>query len=539
MRQRDYKRSKSARRARIPCSVCNRVLTVAKRPATRGLISLTVAVILAGASLDAAAAAWSIEDFNRRKPDWDRMGGARTTLTLEGRYSLLSGQTLRFTHCDLTFRLPDASSQLIGRSQTIEVSGRLVREDRRLHFAVDHLKELPTDAETFRSRQMKLANPQPAELYELANWAARRGRFYDDTELIELASEAYRQGIVLEWRKLPKDDSDARFALAAKVAKLQLPDSLRLELVHEALHVAWRLLPKTGGNEEQRRPLANRIAKELPGSSVPLPDPQPKLRQKYLEDPLATYQAADADQRERLHRILYSAIALELIEFEVRKNGGNGFEIARQIETQLPELLELAASYRERELDDRLSNVGTAGRQEMLELVSLFRGRNDDKRAQETLRKWLVAREKKLRPDGPEGLMQLAREYIDLLKDEERATSLLIEADELSPNSDVIVKQLERLGYRKENGRWTNDRRPPSPAKSEIDKAVDEGRVAIGMTAEQVLTSLGTPDTVARMATSRAICAVWRYDSGLTIHLKHPIRRPEPTVVAVSHIRGH
>jgi len=456
---------------------------------------------------------------------------------LEGRYSLYSTNLIKFNNCELSFRPSKKLVRPRGPSKTIEVSGQIAKDGGRLYFSFDRIRGLPSDIETVRLRQTQFRNPNPEDWYALADWARNRAKFYDDKQLASEAESAYVNGIHLERRQLKHNLPAQLLRLAEQAAKFQLPESLRLEFLHEAHYLSWQELREV---RKDTAKLIERVAKDLPGSTVPLKTAQPQMQESYFKAPVSVYRKSDEQQRNLLHRMFYGRVVLEHILNTAEPDGSNGFKTAQLIDQRLAEMHELAESYRDRELDYRLSNVANASRRDMSDLTDQFRSRNNEQKARETVANWMTAREQLLRKEGPEGLLQLAQEYLEIMKDPQTAAKLLMEADKKLPDAKEIVARLDRLGYVKVNGQWENKQQLEIRPENEIDRAMREGIVVVGMTAKQVRKTLGGPNSIARIATEGKIAEVWIYgernSSLLVIQLVRRIQRPQAKVVGISQV---
>jgi len=479
-----------------------------------------------------------VEEFNALKAQWPDMLGRH--LRIEGRYALMGKNLLRLKKCDLSFRSREDLPKLSGRSRTVEVSGRLTRENGKLFFLVEELLELPTDMEQLRKGRGRLDPSKAQQWYRLAAWAEHRAKFYDDVELAQEARKVYRDGVRIERSRLRENNPRGLFALAEKAAKFGLDESVSLELIHEACFLLWKEAERSNEVKSLRQ-VAATVAEKLPGARAPLSAPSEELRKRYLADPVATYEKADASTRKLLHRILHNEILLAAILKDAAPDGRNGMEVAAEIETQLPEYREMALAYRQRGIAYRAAHITAASRAEMLELVELLKKDGQPERARALILRWLQAQEKTLRQDGPDGLRRLAMEYETLLQDKQTAVKFLVEAYRLSQGAREIAAELERRGYRRAGQRWVTLKEFAKTPEGRIAQAMREGRVVEGMTAEQVRKTLGAPSFVGRAATDGVFAEVWVYGenrgSRLAIHLSRPLSSRDLKVVAVVPLR--
>lgn len=477
-------------------------------PAVALAVLLSFAV-LAPIAEAAEPATWSIETFNSKRDDWETLVGI--PLKVEGRYSSLGKDLLRFTNCPLSFVLSPDVPPPAAKSRRVEVTGRLTKQEGKLVFRVERLRELPSELVELRTRARQFRNAAPSDWYELGDWGAGRAKFYEDAELARAAREIYTQGILLERDRLPRDEVEGLLALADKAKQFGLTESLRSELAYEGLQRRWDALRRNDGSPEELEALAAAIAERLPESRTPLNPPQPRLHEKYRTSPLGVYRDSGSDDRQKLHRIFYTDVALRIILQQAREDGRNGFDVAQKIDEQVPEQRALAESYRDRAMTFRLARIGTAGRQDALNLAEQFRQRNQPEKARETLRNWIKSREPLLRQDGTAGLIRLADDYLSLLEDDRTAAALLIEAYELDPQLEETATRLSRLGYQLRDGKWLNPRQAANEPEDPVRQAMREGRVIVGMSDEEVRKSLGRPTSIARAATAAHVSEIWIY----------------------------
>ena len=470
----------------------------------------------------AAESVWSVESLNSRKAEWDQLVGP--TIRIEGRITLHGKGQLRLAKCELVFHASEAQLRALNGKRTVELAGKLKKDDGKVSFEVAQIQVVPTDVEQFESRTVKLRNPRPGEWYELGDWAAGRGRFYDDAELMKKALVAYANGVKIEWRALPADDGEARIRLANKVEEYKLPDEQRMEILHEGYWQLWQTALKAKPPDPAIwSQLATRLADDLPGCTQPLPQFPGELKQRYEQKALTLYRESPEATRQQLHRLFYAAVVLKPIVLEAAADGRDGNVIADRIEQAVPEEQALAGKYREKKLAWRLERAATSTRQEIEQLANDYRSRQQPVLARQALQTWLQAREGRMREDGSTGLMQLAEDYLTLLRDETKAASLLKEAHKLDPAFEDVTRKLESLGYKLERGAWTKEVAGKPAGDTPKPEATSTGGIAIGMTAS-ALKARTPPDSISRAITSTGFVEVWCYgirgNSRLIVHLE-------------------
>jgi hypothetical protein len=468
---------------------------------------LMAAILLGvtGSTLAAAEAVWSIEKLNAAQANWSQLVG--TPLRVEGRVSSQIGGQIRFVKCDLTFRLAADLDRKLNAAKNLEVLGRLQRDGGKVAFEVSDFKALPTDREQFQSREAALRNPAPNELYELGGWAVQRGTFYNDKELIDLGKGCEQRGLNLELRDLSHDDVEGRFQLAEKAVTLQLPRSLVDEIRHEACrHWLKRILKSPPPDREAFASLEAKVKSLFPDALKPLKAWPTDLTRNYGVDPQETYRQADSNQRQVLNRLLGADVQWQRILSQAADDGSNGAEIADQIDELVPERHAFAEQFRERALRLRMKGIDTAPRAAALELAAAFRIRQQADLAQETLKKWLVAKERRQRPQEAPQFVELAEDYLALVGDEPKAVALLSEAHRLEPQSADVLQRFAMLGYSFDGVRWKKATAADPPAMPNATSSPPgdiRTLLEIGMTAaelEQLFGGRPTVKTVMRSA---------------------------------------
>jgi hypothetical protein len=129
-------------------------------------------------------------------------------------------------------------------------------------------------------------------------------------------------------------------------------------------------------------------------------------------------------------------------------------------------------------------------------------------------------------------------EYRSLLNRADLAEKLLFETAAKHPDAKQVFERLEQLGYRKKDGRWLSTKDFQAQPEAEIERAMREGRVAVGMTADQVRKSLGQPASRSRAASAGEVSEVWTYgvpgNSRLSVSLVRRRNQSEPVVIQIS-----
>src|SRR5262245_16575417 len=448
--------------------------------------------LLAGAAVQAQAEALSMMQFNDKVEQWRIAEQEPPPLTyiVEGRFAASSSELVRLKgakHVEFLLKAP--LPVLSSKSSNLEVTGKLhyKKASREFTFEVTSVREVPGDLDRFYELRRKLRE-QPAEKwYELGRWARDRGVFYNDHEMLKRSEEALQKGFELERKALAKDHPEELLQLVAKARKMQLGSAIRGELAHEAFQL---LCARSAGRPvADLKSLAGRMAGSLPGCTEPSFLPE-DLATKYKARPLETYASADKYTRKKLHRVLYSDLLLRTITPGLAADGSNGFEIAAQIDREVPEQHSLAESFRNQALQAQAKDVENLTRSQMLDLADRYRGRQQTKEAEKLIETWLTLRLRALDPDDTEGLLELTEDFRRLLKRDDQANRLLIDAWKRNPRAKDVIERLEKDGYRLDGDNWLSAAEFENRPEGKIERAIRASRVEPGMTPSQVRRSL-------------------------------------------------
>ncbi|MGC1272942.1 MAG: hypothetical protein WBC44_04490 [Planctomycetaceae bacterium] len=478
---------------------------------------IALAVLL---PVQAAAATLSMREFLALKPEWDALAESGKSLRIEGRIASASRRLVRLQNCPLDFRpIEKTLPELVRTAVAVEITGRLDHRNTELVFVVSEMIEPASDGEVFALRESALDVTDPADWYELADWADGRGTFYEDRSLLDKAAGARRRGLSLE-RETVAGDAEALARLAKKSGGFGLEETQH-QLAHESLHARWDGLRKN--MKADLKPLTEAIAAQLPGASKPLPEWPAELAASYAKNPIAVYDRTAATEQATLERIFFTDVQQAAIERLAEPAGANGEQIADRLAAALPERPELARVHREREIAFRLKHIATATRAEAMLLARRLNERDRPDAANQALVAWLAAREAAARKEQSLAeLVRVAEDYAQLLNDNETAARLLAELLKDAPESTEIPEKLRQLGYVNDDGEWITKAEAATRPVDPVKLAMREGRVAVNMSPEQVRKTLGTPDQIARAASTAQVHEVWIYGEtgrgGLAVH---------------------
>ena len=457
----------------------------------------------------------TVEEFTAQESKWPSL--LDTTLQIEGRYSGFSDSQLRMDRCKLDFVLASSFPRPAGDSKTIIVKGRLEKRDTKLVFVVSDLKPQLSDVEQFRSLRGKVPSNKPEEWFKLAEFGAKRAKFYRDDALKAEATAAFKQGVLAEHRNLNPPTPDALKALALKLSRWNADPALQLEFIHEALRIEFGHILKTSGSGDGE--LLTAIAKQLPGTDQPLRKEDETVRESYLKSPLLVFKDGDAEQRKKYARAFYAEVMKYRILREAAPDGKNGFDIAFRIESQLPEYQSLAPAYRDKEREYLLERVGSMTRKEMSALVEKYEPLKDPGFLVLIKQRWLLEKEKRIDLKSSRDLVDIGDDYLLIQQDRDSAIRFYKKAYAVSPETQAISDWLKEQGLALHNGNWLAKDAVPQAVEDPLAAAVRAGTVREKMTAEQVRSALGgDPTRRTRIATSGHVQEWWLFeDHGLSV----------------------
>jgi hypothetical protein len=255
-------------------------------------------------------------------------------------------------------------------------------------------------------------------------------------------------------------------------------------------------------------------------SEMEVPD---RLKQGFPRDAVKLYNDGNTSDREILHRLLYRTVRVEQLQATLKADGSNGLELAGLVRDELPEEVAMAASFEQREVDYRLGRISELSRREMQQLLELLNGLKRSDGQDAIIADWLTAQEKRFGTSELAGVLRVADEYlfvfeqwknpahqqkgIDLLK-----SAWAIAAVESPGDAVQIAERLKVLGWEHLNGKWLTTQQMETLPKDDIQVAIRDGRVVKGMTAQQVVQTLGQPERISRFGSAKVMREMWTYD---------------------------
>jgi len=481
------------------------------------------------------AQARSIQEFLQYQEKWEEFTLTEYDWHLEGRFALISGDQMTFTHCPLPILITEEMSRNRGNTGVVEVTGQIVRHNGKLAFRAKSLKSIPRDRDRLRNLRFGIDSTKPEEWYKVADWGHRRAAFYSDKVLEEDARNLDWNGVTTALRRLSLADEAGLEALVTTAREKQMDEELIQRILHDSLQAKRLSLQKQEWNPEAQQQLEKQVFEELPGSRTPLKTWPVDLQKQYTASPSQFYADAKEETRPTLNRIFAVSLLADRFRHETRPDGRNSFEIADRLRTEIPERADLLHDALKNGIRYFQSQVPTMTRSELDQFCQRLERENETLVLQDVKRKWLTAREPFYRQDGARGLADLAEQWLSLLQDQEQATKFYIDSWKANTEYTPATEWLTRHGMKLVNGNWMSAAELAAMPLSPIELAIRDGRVEIGMTRQQVLSALGgAPSSLTRSATSRGVQEWWEYDSaGVVIQFGRSRRQNETLVEKV------
>lgn len=470
----------------------------------------------------------TVPEVLKLKPQWKKLADEGRRLNFEGRFHGRIGDSFRVEKLDIEFRLP-GSIRLPDRMrdrQRMDITGKFAVNGQRMTFIVGELIIRETDLERLSKRVEAVPKDQPDGLLKLAEEYSEIAEFYGDDALAS-EIEDIRLSSVQVMRQMASGDAQ-RLAEVVDLAQSQKVDAGFLQAIgYEILLAQWKAQTE---RSELLKSIQQRNGWDKQEMAVP-----DRLSQGFPKEAVTLYNEGTGRDREILHRLLYRTVRGEQILAMLKPDGSNGLELAGLMRDELPEEAAMAATLEQREVDYRLGRIAQLSRREMQELIELLDGLKRSDARETIIADWLASQEKRFGTSELAGVLRVADEHlfvfeqwknsahqqkgIDLLK-----TAWAIAAVESPGDAVQIAERLKVLGWEHLNGKWLTTRQLETMPKDDIQIAVRDGRVVKGMTAQQVVQTLGQPARISRFGSAKVMRELWTFDgtgsAGLVVRLR-------------------
>jgi len=425
------------------------------------------------------------------------------SLKVTGRFGSATGRKIRLKASAIEFQLaPGAANPRSGFEQ-VELSGRLERAGNRWRFLVDSWGPVADDAEQAARRKMNLKEGDFAALRELAAWADQRAQWYGDVELKGVVDELLSTARTWEEQSARVSGDSARLReMAEEWAKggAALPEVERLR------HAAVAIDFEAARADADLSRLEAEVLEELSGADVPTDEARQAVWPAYRQDRLQVYEGVEHAQRTWLHRCLWVDLVQRRLNQAARKPEVDFVALASEARRLLPDVPGLADQLQRLGLERDEKSVGTLSRLRALALAKRWTELGEPERGKATIRNWLDAQRRGLKPEVAEERCELAADYLELVQDERAAADLWIEAIQRVPNLSDAVQGLARLGYREVAGVWNKG---GGTGAEKMGRA--PGSILAGDSDEQVVRALRNPDGIHRTVTAGQVLEQWVY----------------------------
>ncbi|MCG6157035.1 hypothetical protein [Rubinisphaera margarita] len=492
-----------------------------------------VAALVFSLTVPAAAAqrtSFSIPEFVAVQDQWADLVGE--PLRVEGRYSSFTPTAMRFLKCDLFFYLPSGTPRPLGRSKTLEVTGRLKRDQGELKFMVDSVQQRPADTDQLQISRALLPDNDAEPWYELGEKTVERADFYDDSLLKKLGIDLLERGLQIERSRRAEITPAFLKELSTKAARMGIPANRQQALQHEGLRLQLEQRKSTPTFDWAS--FREQVEKSLPGSIVPLTSLSGKLFDDYRRNPIETYVGASNHARQQLSRLFFLEVLQQEMTDRLSAGGANGDLLAKEYAMVAPDDPDFAQQLRDAALMYRSGNLLSATRTELLSLAQQYCDQGDAKMAEAAMRKWLDHRAGQLDRAGPSDYLQTAVDYDDWLDQRERAKEVLLRGIERYPGDTPLQGLLNKWGFIQQNDKWISSDDAPMVQPNEIELAIQAGRIVPGMKREHVVATIGAPKTVTRIASQSENLLIWNYpDVNLAVRFEQRRQRNDYEVVHV------
>lgn len=362
----------------------------------------------------------------------------------------------------------------------------------------------------------------PGEFEKRAAWAAwaeRRGKEFQDEELLKRAREIELDAVRFEADGRSADSAQHWIKLAHRARAHGLPEPEPSALAHRSFLAR---LEKAKEVEELTR-LVTDIAAFFANSATPVTtDPAELARwdEPYSKNPAEAYRAAPSPVRNALDHRLWADATQRLLERSAESEPRAALKLAERAASQLPDRPKVAERLFEQGLKTETLQIATLRLGEVKSLAQIYRERlHQPDRALDLIRSWLdEQRNHQMSPTDAEGRIALASLYESLIEDQEAAVELLQSAWKIDPQSKEVADAFRRRGFRRVNEEWVESTRRTKPSSNadatsapENDPA-PQNRKLTNMTPAQVRTLLGgKPNRVVFSGSQGQLIEQWIY----------------------------
>lgn len=456
----------------------------------------------------------AVPDVLKQKAEWDSWVDQKKKLRITGRYDGRLSRQFRLAKLPIAFqpsrlsRLPDN----IEKGQRLLVTGTLRKSGTRFLIDVEGIYVDSTDSDRIRNRIRKLKKDDAAGRYSLAEEFTSLAEFYDDSdlkaEIRQLQELAFEQT-----RNLAGNDPQQLLLAADRGAKLGIDSRVLQALRFHAMVSAWqRPGAKAATVIAQIKAFAGWDKKFL------LTDEQSD--NDFLKAASRQYNSATDAVRSQMHRRLYRLVRKSELIGSLR-DASEGLKVASVVEKELPEEIAEIAGLKEQYVKYRMDGIPKLTRRQFEDLDRLLVDLERDPERRPALEQWLKAQDVRLGNEELENIVALSEDYhyaFERWKHPEhkaRGDDLLKKAwlaskDSAPKEAQQLYLVLQQNGWEWLHGKWMTTSEVKNLPKNDIELAMREDRVVVGMTSKQVIGVMNSqPDRKMRVISAKRVHEIW------------------------------
>jgi predicted SprT family Zn-dependent metalloprotease len=451
------------------------------------------------------------DELEKIKPEPDK------SVYVYGKVQVRTGRSgLYLQRCRVRFELLEPERYPSGVTWVF-LRGRFALAQEGWRVEVEDIRRAPSPEQVFDQYVSLLEADDVVGWEEALRWASRLAEDYGVSAMKERIALARQKRLDAELKTIGSGDlRQLEEFLQRREAELPKPTSqiLRHRLARLHLHEVQR---RTDAGADEWLTLARRLEQLLPRGRVAGRRLNGAQEAQYQADPENFYRE-HPELQASCDRLLvatawihyYRKRSHEAAEGELR-------DLAREATKALPDFGYIGAELWRlwvRRQRDRLRELM---RTDALELVDTIRKvLRDEELAKAVLAAWLQHRRQLVSPDDLVGLLELARDYQDLIQEHQEAAQLLAQVLRIDPAHPEARSRLRTLGYRLEGQRWVGpEGKVLVEVKTEASK--DSQRpahtVGPGASVEEVRRAFGgQPAYWARIGTAMGLTECWVYE---------------------------
>ncbi len=502
-------------------------------------------ILLAWFTLHGAVAAETItvQSMLQQQEKWPVWSREKTTLNISGRYEGRAARQFRLAklHIPITSTRTTTLPSGLKAGQRMTVTGVIRKGGTRYSMEVSRIAVGRTDHERLAARIEKLGPGKPEQWYSLTEEYVSIADFYGDDFLKKQIQKYNTSAFALQRKQFAKDPFQL-MALVKTGERLAIGKE-QLQAIRFESVVA---LSRKEGIDSAK--VVKAIQERLPGWDDSRATIDADLEERFLKDAVREYESAESKVRTKLHRRFFRTVRLPELLLGLKSDGSNGMQIADAITRELPEEIQEVDRVRKLFVDHRLTRIPFLTRQQFVELEGLLADVGRQKETDAAINAWLEAQSERRNNGQLDGIMATANEYrfaferwkktahrdaaIDLLK---RAWT---EADRnrLKKEATAIAKDLESFGWSRLKNEWLTTEDISNLPEGDIELAMRDGRIEVGMKASQVIKVMGNPDRKIRVISAQLVQEIWIFGDGtstdITVHMERRQRQPADAAVA-------